>query len=85
MGRINLDVDGVNTLAGLQEQLGSRDVPATIRGHAVSLAGTVGSRMKRRDLERVSLFLLQASNDRRVPTTCRHSARYWGAYLDQRL
>jgi hypothetical protein len=41
--------------------------------------------MKRHDLARVSILLMQASNDHRVPMAQRHTARFWGAYLDQCL
>jgi hypothetical protein len=86
MGRIDLDTEGVSAVGGILRELGGgRGVPASIRGHAASLAGTVGPTMKRHDLARVSILLMQASNDHRVPMAQRHTARFWGAYLDQRL
>jgi hypothetical protein len=87
MGRIYLDAEGVSAVGGILRDLGDGGlgVPASIRGHATSLASTVGPRMKRHDLAKVSILLMQASNDHRVPMAQRHTARFWGAYLDQCL
>jgi hypothetical protein len=86
MRRTNLDAEDVAAVGGILRELGvGQGIPASIRGHAVSLASTVAPTMKRHDLARVSILLMQASNDHRVPMAHRHTARFWGAYLDQRL
>jgi hypothetical protein len=86
VARVIMDASDIDAVANLLVQLGGEhEIPADIRGNASTLSKLVGLKMKRRDLRMVSLLLLQASRDQRVPVAQRHTARYWGAYLDQSL
>jgi hypothetical protein len=59
-------------------------VPADVRANAEHLAGVLQRPAGRRNLETIAWFLLEASQDRRIPRAQRKAARRWGIYLETR-